>query len=515
MINAKISLQTRSISTPKITTNKLRREDLATTLKIEASPVTARNSTATISMDLTTKKSFHSFGQQTMRLRSHNFDSQMRNIKTSYSGTCFKINPQSVQSSLQQPINYLTLVRQNCSKADAIKFSSRRHCRFDTSKQLSGPSGQHLMKRHVEKNREVVVNGWLLSEPKYQNWFNDLDRERDDLKDYIALKQLFESYEKKMIDQTGDDPEEVMGKVAYTNSLKAKLEQTQQRRLLELNVNYSTMSAGEMMARLQRRNKTYMPKASLMTSPKLDEDFEEQVSFFEGSICETDDVEALPKATYDIADLKPGKAASEYETKVKKEGNTTGKTHTVQKVKSACLISLHTDSTQASALKKPRTERTTEISDRILYRTVTVFPKHIGLTSPPEPELPKTRSLCKRNTLPQESASHRPASKLSKPSREETPKGLLKSEDFARSLYLSRQQTFLKLGEKRDQHIQRSQKTKQTHSILKEELAEDRYKETVQKIERANSIRQELLHMKAISTRRRELLSAKGREVAD
>jgi hypothetical protein len=47
----------------------------------------------------------------TVRMRASKLDDKMRQLRSDYAGTCHKVNLQEFVPSLQQPINYLCLVR--------------------------------------------------------------------------------------------------------------------------------------------------------------------------------------------------------------------------------------------------------------------------------------------------------------------------------------------------------------------------------------------------------------------
>lgn len=118
------------------------------------------------------------------------------------------------------------------------------------------------MKVYSEKTSDVVVNGWLLSQPMYLNWYNLLHREKDTgEEDYDVVKRLYEQYEQKRL--TDHDREDIcMESAGYRHYLKSQLEEYQKQRKLDLKTNFSSMDRRELLSVLQRRNTASMLEKS-------------------------------------------------------------------------------------------------------------------------------------------------------------------------------------------------------------------------------------------------------------
>jgi hypothetical protein len=386
-----------------------------------------------------------------------------------------------------------------------------------------------MMKRHSEKVKDVVVNGWLLNEPKFKNWFNELDREKDNLEDYLALSNLFEQYEQKR--HAKEEAYTTKQSAVYVDYIKANLEEQQLRRMQELKTNFSTMESAELLKELHRRNgtkpryrakdrakppevRTSMRRASILypyikgriqlklnaedekaevteeekqaqMSSGEKQPGEEQSKAIEGQVLVVR-AEERPRVTY-VPDT--------HEEPIKSEETL----NEIEKAKGLSSL-LSRGAFLSPKHKKVRTEVTTETSDSLVFKTFTVFPNKRLSESP---VLSSVHKIAKVFSMPIQ-AVHTPAkivrtsslAKLKSPKGPVTAEAILKSDEFTQNLFLSRKKAFAELGEKRDQDIERSQLKKQTLQVLSEEKMEEGYQTTMKKLAQARSARQKLLLLK-------------------
>ena len=145
---------------------------------------------------------------------------------------CQKLRLVKSKLSLEQVLKFSELVALDCPTDKAIKFSTKRYCRYDTTKLMDGPVNHRKLKVNKSSPNLRGHQGWRFDNPIISNRYNlrhmkKMDKMNRQLKTYIDnqtkdIKKRAKTLEKRM-KRVNEFYKELNSKYNFTKMERSKL----------------------------------------------------------------------------------------------------------------------------------------------------------------------------------------------------------------------------------------------------------------------------------------------------